>query len=93
MRGTQAITVELPEEVLADLGSPAAAAERLRQYAVLDLLRRKRISQGKAAELLQLDRSTLFDLMAQLDVPTADLTVEDLDQELATLRALGEQSG
>jgi hypothetical protein len=93
MSGIQQITVEVPEEVLADLGSPAAAAERLRQYAVLDLLRRKRISQGRAADLLQIDRRTLFDLMAQLDVPSTDLTFEELDQELAMLRALREQSG
>jgi predicted HTH domain antitoxin len=87
---TQEIVVELPEEVLADLGPPAAAAARLRQYAVLDLLMRKRISQGKAAELLQIDRNSLFDLMAQFDISTTDLTVEELERELSVLRGARE---
>lgn len=32
---------------------------------VLELLRKGEISQGKAAELLEIDRNALFDLMAK----------------------------
>ncbi|MBI4488336.1 MAG: UPF0175 family protein [Deltaproteobacteria bacterium] len=48
----------------------------------MELLREHRLSQGKAAELLGLDRHKLFDLMAKYRVPVIDLTPEELKSEL-----------
>src|SRR4051812_47247750 len=67
-QGRQAMTnlvVELPDELVALLGSPAAAAARAREALVLDLLREGQIGQSHAAELLGLTRWDLLDLMAR----------------------------
>jgi len=48
----------------------------------MELLREHRLSQGKAAELLGLDRHELFDLMAKYQIPVIDLTPEELKSEL-----------
>jgi len=92
MPSTQHIIVELPDEVVTRLGSVDEAASRLRLYAVLDLLRQKKISQGKASALLQIDRWALMDLMAEFDVPHTDLVAEELAEEVATLHALRSRS-
>jgi len=50
---------------------------------IMALLRKGKISQGKAAELLDISRHELFDLMAQYDVPVVDMTDEELTKELS----------
>ncbi len=87
MSGSRLVQVELPSEVLDDFGSAAAAAEHLRRFAVLDLVKRRKISRGKAAELLGVSYHDLLDLMAEWDIPAFDLTAEELDQEIAVARA------
>ena len=49
---------------------------------ILEFLRKKKISQGKAAELLEIDRYTLSDLMAKYNIPMVDITSEELKSEL-----------
>jgi predicted HTH domain antitoxin len=83
----QRIEVELPAEALEDFGSTEAASERLRQFAVLDLLRRRRISQGRAVELLGVSRPDLWDLMAEWGISVADPTDDELDQDASTALA------
>lgn len=71
--------VELPDEGLQDpevLGKGKTAI-------VLELLRKGTISQGRAAELLEVDRHTLFDLMAQANIPGIAMADEKLRQELS----------
>lgn len=70
--------VELPEEKLKD----EEVLRKGREGIVLELLRKEEISQGKAAELLEIDRYTLFDLMMKYDIPVIDLTEEELKEEL-----------
>ena len=49
---------------------------------MFELLRKKKISQGKAAELLRITRNELFDLMAKFDIPVIDMSEEELRKEL-----------
>lgn len=70
--------VELPEEKLKD----EEVLRKGKEGIVLELLRKEEISQGKAAELLEIDRYTLFDLMMKYDIPVIDLTEEELKKEL-----------
>lgn len=75
--------VELPDEGLCDpdvLGKGKTAI-------VLEMLRKGTVSQGRAAELLEVDRNTLFDLMAAHGVPGITMTSEELQDELS--RPLG----
>lgn len=75
------LELELPDEVLADLHDEEMVT-KVKEAFVMELLREHRISQGKAAELLEIDRYYLFDLMAKYHVPVIDLTPEELQAEL-----------
>jgi predicted HTH domain antitoxin len=77
------VHVELPAQVVDAFGSAEAAAARLRQFAVMDLLRRHKISRGRAAELLGVTYHDVLDLLAEWDVPYFDLTNEELDEDIA----------
>ena len=70
---------ELPEEGVLD----KKALKKGKEAVVLELLREGKISQGKAAELLEIDRHALFDLMAKHDIPVIDMTEEELKEELS----------
>jgi hypothetical protein len=85
---TQMLTLEAPEELVALLGSPEAAAARAKQALVLDLLREARISQGQAADYLGITRWDILDLMAQYDILSGPETPEDVDREIAVLERL-----
>ncbi len=75
--------VVLPEEVVAGFGwIEGEVSTRVREALVMELLRQHVISQGKAAELLQLNRWDLFEVMGRYKVPAIDLTPEELQHEL-----------
>lgn len=70
--------VDVPEEL-----KDEEVLRKGREAIVLELLRRGEISQGKAVELLEIDRHALFDLMDKYDVPVIDMTEEELKEELS----------
>ncbi|MEK7289258.1 MAG: UPF0175 family protein [Planctomycetota bacterium] len=53
-----------------------------KEAVVLELLRKGKISQGKASELLEVDRHDLFDLMAKHDISTANFPPEEFLRQL-----------
>jgi len=71
-------TEDLPENA-----RDAKVLDNLNEEAVMELLREGRISQGKAAELLDISRHDLFDLMATYDIPVVDMTDDELAKELS----------
>jgi len=75
--------VVLPEAVVAGFGwTDGEVSTRVREGLVMELLRQHVISQGKAAELLQLNRWDLYEVMGRYKVPAIDLTPEELQHEL-----------
>jgi predicted HTH domain antitoxin len=80
------MTMELPEELVALLGSPETVVAKAKEALVLQLLREGRISQGKAARLLGLTRWEVLDLMAQYRVPSGPETAKEMRQEVEDLR-------
>lgn len=70
---------ELPQEILRD----PEVMEKGKQAIVLELLRQGAISQGRATELLEMDRNTLFDLMAEHHIPVVEMTADELKAELS----------
>jgi len=74
--------VEFPEEGALN----KKALKKGKEAVVLELLREGKISQGKAAELLEIDRHDLFDLMAKHDIPMADFPPEELKRQLMPKR-------
>jgi predicted HTH domain antitoxin len=75
------VDLELPDELFVQLREDEIAA-KAREALVMELLREHRFSQGKAADLLGVDRDQLFDLMSRYHVPVIDLNAEELKQEL-----------
>jgi predicted HTH domain antitoxin len=69
--------VDLPEEL-----KDEDVLRKGKEIIVLELLRKKNISQGKAAELLEIDRQALFDLMDKYDIPVISMTDKELKDEL-----------
>ena len=84
---TQALTVELPEELI-DLFGTLEAAAKAREALVIELLRDASISQGQAARLLGVTRWDLLDLMARYGVPSGPETADEMRQEIADARRI-----
>jgi len=76
------LVLEFPEEISEKDLEDEEVQRRSKEGAVFELLRKKKISQGKAAELLGITRNELFDLMAKFDIPVIDLSEEELKKEL-----------
>lgn len=75
--------VELPEEVLAGFGwQEREVPERMRETAVMELLRRDQISEAEAAEHLGVSRRELLDVMGWYQVPAIRMTHDELQREL-----------
>lgn len=72
---------ELPDELFTQLREEEIET-KVKESLVMELLREHRLSQGKAAELLGLDRDEIFNLMAKYRIPVIDLTPEELKSEL-----------
>jgi len=77
------VTVEL-EHDLVDLfhdvrGRPE---EKLKEYLVLELYRRREISSGKAAEWLGMSRLEFIHYTSRLGIPYIDLDGQELEEEI-----------
>ena len=83
---TQTISVELPDELVALLGSPDAAATKAREALILELLREAQISQGLAARLLGITRWDMLDLMTEREIPSGPATAEEMRREIEDLQ-------
>jgi predicted DNA-binding protein (UPF0251 family) len=75
------VTFELPDEVAPNLRDEHLAVKAKEAF-TMELLREHELSQGKAAELLGIDRHALFDLMTKYRVLVIDMTPEELAEEL-----------
>jgi predicted HTH domain antitoxin len=73
--------IELPDTAVKHLRDEEIEA-KVREAFFMELLREHELSQGKAAELLGIDRHELFDLMGKYRLPLIDLTPEELEAEL-----------
>lgn len=83
--------ISVPDELLTVLGSKEKAESHLTRTAVLDLVKRQIISQGKGAELLQMSRSEFYEVMAESDIPMVDLSRAELVEGHQILKeALGD---
>lgn len=74
--------IELPEDLIDSLEEMDKQAK---EAFVLDLLRQKKISQGKAAELLNVDRWVLADIMKKHGILSLVIKPEELDEGLKKL--------
>lgn len=75
------LELQLPEELVEALGSVEDVTRQARESFVMDLLRQGKISQGKAAKLLELSRWDLPEVMAQHDVPAVMVEPDELERD------------
>lgn len=86
------VKIKVPDEFLLFWESEEVALEEIRKLFVLALVAKKKISQGKGAELLDMNRWDFMDLMASYNVPTVDMKPEELGKGVKNLhRALGKE--
>ena len=68
----QKLTVDVPDELVEFSGGSEMATSFMTQAAIAELIRRRVISSGKAAELLGLDRWDMPDWLTKFEVAIAD---------------------
>jgi hypothetical protein len=77
--------VSLPQEVVGGFGwDETEVPRRIREALVMDLLRRDRISEAQAADVLALARWELLEMMGRYEVSAVRMSSAELDNELAT---------
>jgi predicted HTH domain antitoxin len=89
----KSIEILVPEEIVNLLGSEDAVRKEAREAFILDLVRRGKVSKGKAAELLGISLWELPDLIAQYQMPWFSYSQEELERDLAALRDLKGDEG
>lgn len=77
------LVLEFPPEVLEEDLQDRDVQMKAREGAVMELLRKGKLSQGRAAELLDISRNDLFDLMTKYDVPVMNMSQDELKKELS----------
>lgn len=80
------IVLSFPGELPAESWQDQSIFQKGKEAIILELLRKGLVSQGKAAELLGINRYNLFDLMALYKIPAFEATSAELDQEFHTLK-------
>lgn len=86
------ITMEVSDELMKLLGSEEEIAKEAKQALVMDLVRRGKISRGKAAELLGISLWDLPELLCSYNIPWFDYSIEQLEEDMAALRKLEEKA-
>jgi predicted HTH domain antitoxin len=77
------LTLELPDSV---------SAEEARLELAIGLYRAGRVTQGEAAHLAGYTRPTFIELLASRGIPFTNIDIEDMEEELATWRALASRT-
>lgn len=82
MRQTVTLEIGVPRELLTLLrASHAQINQALMEFSVLGLYQEKKISAGKAAELLGMTKREFISLLARKDIPYFNYSEEDLEEE------------
>lgn len=79
------LTIEIPPELEAVLGSDSEAKQEIHQALVMDLLRQGKVSRGKAAELLRIPIREFPSFLAKYHIPWIDWTTQDGEEDQRTL--------
>lgn len=75
--------IDLPDEIVRFYGlSDEVLNLRALFLMVFDLLRQKKLTSGKAAELLGVGRHEILDLMGEYGIAAVNYSPEDLEKEI-----------
>lgn len=80
------VTIELDKELVDLLHNVGRPEDKLKEYLVLELYRRREISSGKAAELLGMERFEFARYASRIGIPYFDLDEQELKDEVKAAR-------
>lgn len=80
------LQISLPKDILPLLGNQSQANEMAREFILLGLYQEGRISGGKVAELLGLNKSGFVALLARRDINYFHLNSEEWNEEANTAK-------
>lgn len=80
------LTIDVSDDIIELFHSKREAKFEAKQAMVFDLVRRGKISKGRAAELLGISLRDLPELLAQYDMPWFDYSADDLKHDLDVLK-------
>lgn len=85
------VSLEMPEK-LVSFAKPSSEEDQLERNAMIlyPYIRKGIISHGRAAEILGIFKMDLITLYGKLGLPYVEMTDEELDEELETVRHLKE---
>ena len=83
------VSLEIPEKLVI-YAKPSSEEDQLERNAMIlyPYIRKGIISHGRAAEILDIFKMDLITLYGKLGLPYIDMTDEELDEELETVRHL-----
>lgn len=87
------IEIMVPEEIVELVGSEEAVSKEAKVAFILDLVRRGKISKGKAAELIGVSLWDLPAILAEYDLPWFHDRPGDLERGLVLLKQHGREPG
>ena len=76
----KAISIELPDEVVKLYGEKELESS-VKELIVLELVRKGKLSSGKAAEILEMTKWDFMELMSSHDVPMANFPTDELERQ------------
>lgn len=79
--------IEFPEDILISLKeSKEEFIHNIKLYAATELCKRKKLSLGKAAELVGMPRLEFADFLGKSRIPVLDLSAQELKSEIASAK-------
>jgi predicted HTH domain antitoxin len=82
---TTILEIVIPKDLLSMLGySKSEAAEAIKEFSILGLYLERKISSGKAAELMGIRKREFIRLLARKKIPYFDYTDEELEEDFHT---------
>ncbi len=83
------VTMEVDRELVDLLHHVGRPEDKLKEYLVLEMYRRREISSGKAAELLGMARFEFVRYASRVGIPFFDLDQQELRDEIKAARRQG----
>jgi len=90
---SRTITIEVSDELLELLGVEDKIEEEAKRSLVLGLVRKGKISRGKAAEFLGISVWDLPGLLSSYEIPWFDYSREQIEEDIASMCSLGKKAG
>ncbi|MEW6096853.1 MAG: UPF0175 family protein [bacterium] len=87
--GMSVAQVEMPDEVLAVLGTTKQQlSQKLKELAALKLFQEGKISSGKASELVGISRMEFIEVLAKNNIPFFRQTPDELAEDIAVAKEM-----